>query len=510
MSRDGETYLRSLADRAETWLRLMAEAELRQALKAPKLRVPLWRRLRRSLPQFLRRRWRAGIRMYRAHRAYSPQGFLLYAHGQHHSGPQSPGAGLRRLMLAAESLTATAATEPEVADAIVRGHELALILRRRMPRAPFGLGWVTRQRAAPSRPKPGTYTAISLGAHVPVTVRGQPAEVSLLVLVTDPDRAVITAVARLPAAAGPEADDEDGYEDVMAEFLSGVTVTDDRLGRYQVEYATGEINDEQWSGWLELVPALRPGCRWLDLVFSPGTAPVRISLEPRRPPPVVTVEELPAQDGAARFLDIVADDLLRDRSPSEADLALIVTALTETGVTELEDPALRGLAALASRLGLTLPATIRSVELPELPERWREVLDSAGTVDGPAGLVPVAAVLPQVDEARWALAGLRSGGESARLFLRGWNVTIDDHRRHLIGRHSASVPPGYSFWARDDAGRWHYASGFDGDWQEREGNFELVVTPPLHPEATRLDLIITAKSARITVEIPLDWQETAS
>ena len=72
------------------------------------------------------------------------------------------------------------------------------------------------------------------------------------------------------------------------------------------------------------------------------------------------------------------------------------------------------------------------------------------------------------------------------------------------------MPAWYSIWARDDAGRWHYASDLDGEWDNSEGSFEVRLEPALHPRATSLDVFITSESARIAVTIPLGWQEVPS
>ena len=37
----------------------------------------------------------------------------------------------------------------------------------------------------------------------------------------------------------------------------------------------------------------------------------------------------------------------------------------------------------------------------------------------------------------------------------------------------------------------------------------LRLTPALHPAATSIDVVLTGKSGRVTVTLPLDWQEGA-
>ncbi len=224
----------------------------------------------------------------------------------HQSGRHAAGSGLRRLSLAADVLVATAGVEPEHADAIVRAHELSLAFRRRMSGGPFGFGWVTSPRPTLRQHQAGPFTAISIGERVPVTVDSRPAEVFLLALVSSPQRAEITYLARLPPLDQPTgARDEDEEDDrhLIVDFFSDITVTDDHLGSYDLSCASDDYDGGLLTGRFCQGKTALPG------------------------------------------LDVVADDLLRDDSPSEADLALIVTTLTETGVIAPDDQALLKLGA---------------------------------------------------------------------------------------------------------------------------------------------------------------------
>ena len=66
-----------------------------------------------------------------------------------------------------------------------------------------------------------------------------------------------------------------------------------------------------------------------------------------------------------------------------------------------------------------------------------------------------------------------------------------------------SLPdPSLSWQARDSAGRWHIAESMSHD----QGMIQVYLTPPLHPAATSLDVIVTGVSRRVRARVPLNWQ----
>ena len=238
------------AERAETWLRLLAEAELREALKTPKSGSRSgagWASTAVDSPAMADPPAGAGGRpalvpAAAAIREFRPDAPIRTARRRH---------GLRRLSLAADILVATAGVEPEHADAIVRAHELSLAFRRRMSGGPFGFGWVTSPRPTLRQHQAGPFTAISIGERVPVTVDSRPAEVFLLALVSSPQRAEITYPARLPPLDQPTgARDEDEEDDrhLIVDFFSDITVTDDHLGSYDLSCASDDYDGGLLTG----------------------------------------------------------------------------------------------------------------------------------------------------------------------------------------------------------------------------------------------------------------------
>ena len=131
---------------------------------------------------------------------------------------------------------------------------------------------------------------------------------------------------------------------------------------------------------------------------------------------------------AERPLDALAERLLANVAhgygPGSAPLsglAEVVGALQAVAGLTAGSAALSRLAVLAGRLGIDFPAGLRSLIRPvELPGAWASVLDHRGAADGPHRAAAVAAVLPEVDGARFALAGLDSMADSATLRVLAW------------------------------------------------------------------------------------------
>ena len=106
-----------------------------------------------------------------------------------------------------------------------------------------------------------------------------------------------------------------------------------------------------------------------------------------------------------------------------------------------------------------------------LPEPWVSVLSGSRRVDGPQGVSSAAVVLPEIDGARFVLAGLSSWERHATLLVFAWGWS------HQPREFRPRQP--FSWWARDDADRWHVARV--GAHDAATGTFQLELTPPLHP-----------------------------
>jgi hypothetical protein len=60
-----------------------------------------------------------------------------------------------------------------------------------------------------------------------------------------------------------------------------------------------------------------------------------------------------------------------------------------------------------------------------------------------------------------------------------------------------------SWWARDNAGRWHLGRVAPTDGP----HFHLELIPPLDPAATELEIVLTGTSSRVSATVPLAWAD---
>jgi hypothetical protein len=179
-----------------------------------------------------------------------------------------------------------------------------------------------------------------------------------------------------------------------------------------------------------------------------------------------------------------------------SSLAEVAEALTAVGLLSQPSPAASQLAALCARRAIEVrgPWASRG-RATRLPEPWVSVLSGSRRVDGPQGVSSAAAVLPEIDGARFVLAGLSSWERHATLLVFAWGWS------HQPREFRPRQP--FSWWARDDADRWHVAR--IGVHDGAAGPFQLELTPPLHPAARSLDIILTGRDGRVTATLPLPW-----
>ena len=215
-------------------------------------------------------------------------------------------------------------------------------------------------------------------------------------------------------------------------FFGLLTVTDDRGGHYALDFTSSSGPD--WTGQLSLSPAPPAGIRWLDIA-GPGEAAVRVSLEagngastgPETTERTVSAGEHLLTRLAERLLVIAAEfpaDLrprLAALTPGPFDglatgLGDVIAALAAAEVLSPLSRVPGQLAALCASLrisghGITVPPAA------ELPEPWVSLLahyqrrkpDPALPRDGHAA---VAAALPELD-------GVPAGPARPAQFRRG-------------------------------------------------------------------------------------------
>jgi len=448
---------------AETYARLLAEAELRRAVSAP------------------------GLRRLDA---------------DHKLGGRPPdGEGLVRVKAVVCALAQVGALAGDTGQSVLGGLAAALALRGLRPPAALLAAAPAGGAAAPplARPRPGSpggYRAIPVGAVLPADLDGYQGDVHVQALVMAPDRAAIVTCfvsSWRETAARPA---------VQPSFppFGGSGLSDDQGRPYRLRFEAAEGWQER--GVLDIFPVPPEGTRWLDLPTGLGPA-IRIDLAGPGPAARVSRRRVTPLAVGDQLLTAVAETMLGGGPLAGVEATLLADSLAEV-VQALEaaqalPPGSRvaaRLAALCQRRAIEvrgpLAGRCRSVRLPE---SWASVLGNSQRRDGWPGVAPATAVLPEIDGARFVLAGLSSWERQASLQMFAWGW------RWPSGGFPAGRP--FSWWARDDSGRWHV--GRLTPHHAAAGTVALELTPPLDPAATTLDIMVTGRSSRVTATVPLDW-----
>jgi hypothetical protein len=359
--------------------------------------------------------------------------------------------------------------------------------------------------APPSPPPGGRYRAVPISAVVPAEWDGYQGEVHLQTLILGPDSAMIvtTFVSTWREAASLPGSGTAGQPSFPPFGSSGLT--DDQGRRYRLDYQTAEGGWHQY-GVLGISPVPPGDIRWLDM--PTGTGPVlRIQLAGPDPAGPVASARIPPVAAGEHLLAAVADTLLGGGSmvgmaatPLAASLAEVEAALRAVQALPAGSMAAAHLAALCLRRSIEVRGDLAArAQAAGLPGPWASVLAQRrdGPGEGRAGVAPLAAVLPEIDGARFVLAGLSSWERqlSVPVAAWGWQPRPPAFR--------PSQP--FSWWARDDAGHWHV--GRTSPYHLVARMFQVEFTPPLHPAARSLDIMLTGSAARVTVTVPLRWQD---
>ncbi len=203
---------------------------------------------------------------------------------------------------------------------------------------------------------------------------------------------------------------------------------------------------------------------------------------------------------AARVLDQMGDDLLTLDSARTGASTRVAPRVTQVmrGPDRIGHAARRRPGRGASRrtwlAARPRPRSGGPVPARALPPAWISLLADGQAHDGPDAVAPFAAGLPEIDGARFALAGLRSAADGVTLHVMASGWEPRGHGWLVHGSGPGDTPPDLSLsWrARDSTGRWHLVSGMSwGSAAQTRGMIKMYLTPPLHPAATALDVFVT-------------------
>jgi hypothetical protein len=344
-----------------------------------------------------------------------------------------------------------------------------------------------------SSPPAGPLLAVPVGVAVDGDIEGAPVRFYLSAMLLDQRHASIAFTARFPPTlmmdTGP------GMSPAL-KAMRECTATDDSGASYQLHFSGGG-GDDRWEGTLAVDRVLPAGVRWLDVAL-PGAQPVRISLAPQSATLPSTSVLLPAEEAPERYIDYLTFRLLQRDGPATPGLA--ASDLVAAGLMAISNPALGRLAAAAEHLGLGMPPDLASVRPGSLPSDWLAMRARHDNHDGPAGAIPLAAELPEIEGTRCFIGGLVSEPDSATLHVhaRGW-----PEPHHLA---MSQIDP-FRWSARDDLGC-SYALDPDGSSHSNgRADMQFRLRPAINPQARELQVILTGKTMQVSVTVPLDWQE---
>jgi hypothetical protein len=482
---------------AETYLRLQAEAELQRApgfARGVVFDMLEWRqRHDEGWP----------VRPYPASERWLSSGWRVPR--------DSPPANSCLLRIAAlgRALAAADAIDDAIAAEVLADLQAALAIRGLIPTEQLlrDPGSSLHQHGSPYFPAPrivraptspaGPLRLVPAGAVAVCEVEHQRVRVHLGSMVVDGGSATLSIAARLaPGQTSPTP------LPVPWEILNSCTASDDRGGTYEMNFSGGG-SDDHWHGRLQIMPMPPPAVRWLDFSL-PGAEPVRLRLD-AAPRDLPTAERsLPAGDALERNLDGQTVDLLSSDDEEvgrDPRVAWAARGLLAAGVVSPLNPALRRLSAVTSRLGLELPEPLNAIPAGPLPADWLSLLARMDRHDGPAGTVPVAANLPELDGAQCAITDIESSSDFATIDVhaRGWPEPVRSRQpwREL-----------FRWTARDDVGGWYVTTVPAWSYADGVADLKLGLRPAINPAARQLRIILTSKSGEeVSISVPLDWRE---
>ncbi len=471
-------------ERAETFLRLLAEAELRRATARP--------------------------------------------------GDRAVVAGcITRVMRVVRVLTVVGALGDELAGQVLDDFELDLGTRG--VRSPGQYGWALRSLlgSLPSgQPPHAPDRGVPAGPVIPLHGEQVSGEVTLLSYAQTEAGALLTLITRpgqlSPAGPGGPRQTMPGtpavrpQARVMIPYRRQFTAADDRGTGYQMSCHGNSSRPGEWT--LRLHPDPPRDLSWLDLTTIPGKPPVRIDLTPPRPA-ASTVHPVTGSP-AGQLLANLAMRLLTTGAIFPQDILILLTelegvlerpgplpgtvdglgdviaALQASGALPPASPVPGQLAALCARLnvtghGITVPPA------RDLPKPWLSVLTHrrAATRTAPErdGCAGVGAALPGLDGIRLSILGLTSSADGTILHT----YASGPMRSAYYGSPERNLAP--AIWIRDSRGGWHATRV--SRYHEGDITMRLQVLPPLSHDTAWIEVIVTGHSAEARATLPLRWQQ---
>jgi len=458
-----------------------------------------------------------------------------------------PGAGQVKLHVVGQALTAVQAIDRETVEDVLADYDLAVSLRRLhdpgagpAPHpAPTGFRGPRPARGGRGTGSPGSAAGpppvhdpddgaadrfAPIGLTVPFHEGGLSGELYLMSFAQTGAGARLTVLWGQPALSPGQGL---GLQQAALFPVGLFTVTDDQGSAYELDFTRAD--GPAWVSQITLRPAPADGVRWLEVAARPGPA-VRVPLNSGSGPPGGrpaggAPEISPATLSAGELLLVMlAEDLLRlvaqytmavrpevrASTPSVlqargAVLGAIIAGLEAVDALPAGSPIPGRLAALCAILGIG-GHQIAAPPADDLPEPWLSLLtyyqrrkpDAAQVRDGFAA---VAAALPELDGIRLALVGLHNAQGSTVMHVLARGLQRDDR----IGPHGINLDFPLSLWLRDSGGRWHATR--PGGWHpaDSEHLIGLTLAPPLPRSTAWVEVVASGRSGDVRARLPLRW-----
>jgi hypothetical protein len=311
--------------------------------------------------------------------------------------------------------------------------------------------------------------------------------------------------------------------------VEAITVTDDRGRPYDLVFATKGRPESTCD--LTLLPDPPPDIGWLEIT-APGEQAVRVDLGRRAERPEPQVSEINLSVGEY-LLNRIAERLLALAPEYQTDwharlataflapahraqpaglvthlaggLGATIAALEAAEVLSPRSPVPARLAALCASLRIGGHG-ITAAPAPDLPEPWLSMLThyqrrKPETATAGDGFAAVAAALPELEGIRLVLLGLHNcdGGTWMDALALG---QLSGVQQGALGLDMAFP---LSMWVRDGAGRWHAARPAGWYHEGGEATLTLRLTPPLSRSCASIDVLATGQSAEVRATVPLCW-----
>jgi hypothetical protein len=440
-------------ERAETHLRLLAEAELRRVMKTP-----------------------AGS-----------------IHGRR---------GSARLILAANALTAVGAVGADVADEIQADAGLAVAVRRRLFARHLVPG---RSRPAPRRT---SWRVAPVGQVIRIRVGGIRRDLLLVAYVQS------AGGARFIAAEWPfgpftvtAADDQGtSYQISWRGEMAPRELQLRPCPPHQIRWLDLTTAAGEPATRIDLdrqIPAPVPDVTVTATAHSPGEV-LLDALAAR----ILTAAALFSQNNPRQPAAASGDLRALGDGPGH-----VVAALHAARVLPPDSPVPGQLAGLCARLGISGHG-ITAPPARDLPERWHSMLTPPSrepkAPPAPGILAATVVELPELDRANIAIAGLHHGERGTIMHLLATGVTLEAGWPY-------GIRPLPVLWIRDSDGRWHAtrADGVVSPWADNGANpwidtrmvtAWLRIIPPLDRGTAWIEISAAGRAAQVRATLPLSSQ----